>query len=544
MPTLVLGFTGRRYHATPWGHHVNEGQVEWPPSPWRVLRALISAGYTKLGWVGSPDGPMDSELPLRARTLFTKLASVLPVYSLPAATTGHSRHYMPIGNFKADGLENTTLVIDTWAQVDEGELAMNWDVELEPEELALFKELTSKLGYLGRSESWVHARVVDDPSQWCFGCRPEAGTSPPGFGWEQVALLAPISANEYSDWRAACVERAVENLPLPSNGRPSTALTRKREAAASPFPVDLMACLRADTAFLRTHGWSQPPGAKRVFYWRPADALRSVKARRSQAESKATGSVQTIMVLLSLATQSGNLHALPMVRRSLPQGELLHRQLVGLRARIATRHSPVLTGCDDTGMPLAGQHRHLHVLSLDLDGDGHIDHVLLWAEDGFDAVDLRAISTLRTTFTKGGVGPIRIGWAGSGTRATMMALAQPFGDSIRRVVGSSMNWVSASPFVAPRYLKASGRNTIEGQVRAELASRGIEIPVKVQVIDATSDDRARQQRHFVRSRGRGPQPPVDAAFTLRLSFAEPVEGPLCLGYSSHFGLGRFEIGSD
>lgn len=26
-------FPARRYHATPWGNHVNEGLIEWPPSP-------------------------------------------------------------------------------------------------------------------------------------------------------------------------------------------------------------------------------------------------------------------------------------------------------------------------------------------------------------------------------------------------------------------------------------------------------------------------------------------------------------------------------
>jgi hypothetical protein len=35
-------------------------------------------------------------------------------------------------------------------------------------------------------------------------------------------------------------------------------------------------------------------------------------------------------------------------------------------------------------------------------------------------------------------------------------------------------------------------------------------------------------------------PPVDCGFALRLRFAEPVRGPLCLGYGSHFGLGLFQ----
>src|SRR5690606_34470106 len=39
MPTVLVEFPGGRYHAPPWGHHVNEGQIEWPPCPWRLLRA-------------------------------------------------------------------------------------------------------------------------------------------------------------------------------------------------------------------------------------------------------------------------------------------------------------------------------------------------------------------------------------------------------------------------------------------------------------------------------------------------------------------------
>ena len=125
MPTLILRFPGRRYHATPWGHHVNEGQIEWPPSPWRLLRALIATGYATLQWSG--DGP-----PAVARSLIEKLASVLPRYRLPPAAGAHSRHYMPLAKL-TNGREDTTLVFDTWAQVDDGELVVSWDIALTDE---------------------------------------------------------------------------------------------------------------------------------------------------------------------------------------------------------------------------------------------------------------------------------------------------------------------------------------------------------------------------------------------------------------------------
>ena len=47
MPIIKLNFPAGRMHATPWGRHVNEGAVEWPPSPWRILRALVATWHLK-----------------------------------------------------------------------------------------------------------------------------------------------------------------------------------------------------------------------------------------------------------------------------------------------------------------------------------------------------------------------------------------------------------------------------------------------------------------------------------------------------------------
>ena len=40
---LEIRFLAGRFHGTDWHHAHNEGVPEWPPSPWRVLRALVSA---------------------------------------------------------------------------------------------------------------------------------------------------------------------------------------------------------------------------------------------------------------------------------------------------------------------------------------------------------------------------------------------------------------------------------------------------------------------------------------------------------------------
>ena len=93
MVNLVFRFPGGRYHATPWGNHVNEGLVEWPPSPWRIVRALLATGFSKLGW---------REPPPEARSLVDALASALPEYRLPDAVAGHTRHFMPTNSKKPE----------------------------------------------------------------------------------------------------------------------------------------------------------------------------------------------------------------------------------------------------------------------------------------------------------------------------------------------------------------------------------------------------------------------------------------------------------
>jgi CRISPR-associated protein Csb2 len=553
MPTLLFRFPGRRYHATPWGHHVNEGLVEWPPSPWRVLRALLSVGYTALGWSAAFNEPWRSSPPATARSLIGKLASVLPVYSLPRAVGTHSRHFMPVARFKG-GREHTTLVFDTWAQIDDGELTIAWDVALEPEESQLLVELVAHLGYLGRSESWISARVADgdEVKRTIVDCRPCAGEPLPGPGWEQVPLLAPEPPDIFLGWRGERIDAALAALPaipLPDKKRltgkdrkPSEQRDAERACAIAPYPDNLISCLQVDTTWLREYGWSQPPASRRVLYWRRSDVLRAPAVTQRTVIEPANA---VPFVLLSLNSQSGNDHALPTLARSLPQGEMLHRQMVAARLRIAPEsHSRVLTGCDEAGIALRGAHRHAHVLSLDLDDDGHIDHLLVWAPDGLDALDQRALRMTRGTYTRGGVGPLRLAWSAAGQHDDLARFPLPYRDALLRTVGSACSWISATPFVPPRHPKKRGINSLEGQVRAELAARGWPPPQTVQWLNPQHDERARRLRHHVRVRRRGAPPAVDAGYALRLTFAEVAFGPLCLGYASHFGLGRFECAAE
>ena len=149
MPVSVaFRFLAGRYHATPFGHHVNEGLIEWPPSPWRVLRALISAGYTSGVWNGT--GP-----PTVACSLIERLSECLPHYFLPPTVGAHSGHYMPISVLDARKIEKTTLVFDTWAQIEDQEMTISWrdvcldDADGDPRCTGATAELPGAFGELG-----------------------------------------------------------------------------------------------------------------------------------------------------------------------------------------------------------------------------------------------------------------------------------------------------------------------------------------------------------------------------------------------------------
>lgn len=526
MATLVIRFPGGRYHATATGHHVNEGIVEWPPSPWRLARALLACGYTTQRW---------REVPAAGRRLLEALASVLPEYRLPSAALGHSRHYMPIGVLDK-GREKTTLVLDTFADVGRGELWVRWPVKLDAESEALLGVLAAHLGYLGRAESWVLAESVSDDARFPDGGRafPHEHGARPARGYEQVTLTAPDRPEDYARWRDREVEAALVTLPM-AKKRPTKKELKARHETEETYPRDLLDCMERDTKWWKDRRWSQAPGTTRVLYWRDVRALEV----GPPATTRRPIALPVEMVLLALTTPSGSRTALPTISRTLPQAELLHKGLVAQLGFGIGSSCPELTGRDETGQPLSG-HRHAHVMPVDLDGDGHLDHVLLFARMGLGSSAQQAVRSLKRTYTKGGVGALRVAVAGQGSLEDLRALPGAIGAGIASVLGSpkgAARWISATPFVPPRHIKKRGAGTLEGQVLAELRSRELP-PARVEVLPWNGA--TLRLRHVVRRRRAGaPQPPVDLGYVLRLHFERPITGPLCLGYGSHFGLGRF-----
>ena len=102
-------------------------------------------------------------------------------------------------------------------------------------------------------------------------------------------------------------------------------------------------------------------------------------------------------------------------------------------------------------------------------------------------------------------------------------------------------WRSATPFTAPRYPKrhADWPSFLRGEITRELANRDLPAPADVTPLEGHWQA-WRRYRPSARTR----QDPLQgqanrASAFLRITFDEPVAGPIALGHLSHFGLGLF-----
>lgn len=503
MVALRFQFPGGRYHATPWGHHVNEGLVEWPPSPWRLARALLSVGFARRGWI-------EGSLPPEALELASALASTLPTYALPTASMAHTRHYMPIG-------AKTTKVFDTFAYIGAAELWVRWDVELSAGARALLAVLAGDLPYLGRAESWVECRLFDAlPVGVAINAVPVA----PGESSEgAVLVLAPVSAVAYDSWREKAVALATAGL----------AKTKSKKVEAT-YPANLLSALLVRTGELQTSGWTRPPGSRDVLYRIPERALQAAPNVRS---ARARTELPFEFALYSVTGDSERGTLRPRVEQTLTVAETLHfalaKQLDGVIC-------PEIVGRDADDRPLVG-HRHAHVLPLDTDGDRRLDHILVWAPMGMGIDAREALSGVRRVWDRDHDAAAFVQLAGAGGRHEIVAALHALKC---RACDASTTWTSTTPFIAPRHVKARGANTLEGQVVAELASRGLPAPREVRI--GSREALAEAHFHtFVRARrGKRRAPPSTRPVYLSLKFDERVSGPLALGYGAHFGLGQLQ----
>ncbi len=473
---LRLHFELGRYHATPWGSNVNDAAIEWPPSPWRLLRALYSTGRTHAD-LATAQSDLD-------QALLALATAPPPTFELPLAIAAHTRHYMPVPGGKpvpspSGRGEKTAKVLDGFLAINpEQPLVAWWDVELTAPARVALNAAVRSLGYLGRSESVCRAELIDGPGP-------------------QQPTATPMGA-EAAD---ASVEAELVDLLCPAGEDP-------------------LAALRTSVTEMRRDRLLVPHGTRWVTY-----AVDTKDARRGDAEAtwqrQPLRRPQVALLRLTGGDRPGLFEAVRI-------GQLLRCALQSAFGKAAGG------GASATFSGRAGenrrldQHRHAHYLCLPDSHGRRVDRLVVWAPEGFGSEEVSALARLRKLYdrdhTTGSSIEMRVALTGLGTEDELQ---------IPDLVGPSRKWRSLTPFALVRHPKRRGGRTVDGpdeQVNQELAHRGLPAPETIQLRN--------DSWHRFRSSKLG-QPRLERKplCGLELTFAEAVTGPIAIGALSHYGLG-------
>lgn len=546
MIAISLTFPAGRYHATPWGRHVNEGAVEWPPSPWRILRAFVATWKRTL-----PELPHD-----RVEPIFRVLAESLPEFLLPPASTGHTRHFMPWHkNWKPPAPIKRTLIFDTFVVVArDAQLVIQWPhAALDGDQYDAFGAILRNLNTLGRAESWCEATLL--PAR------------------DSVTASGHVSARPLNGHGPSSDEVIVRLLcPDPNTAFGADMFVdqtkRKPKRTAPPYDPDWHLC--AETLWLHKERWSDPPGSRWVQYTRPRGCF-NIELKRAEGFSSRDRTTARIQI----ARFALDSNVLPLVTETLPVAEAARRYLMGTFKRIQLERyyqgripnplppdapqpkSRIFSGkewCEKEQVykPVKG-HAHAYYLPTDEDRDGRLDHLTVFARDGLGPDDRRTLDRLRK-LNAGRKGeerhPLRLLLLGMGT-------GEEYNPGL---LAASNVWVSASPYVATRHAKTRGRDRIDlssdaaradfliadlrDQILAVLGNKvgnpqAIRIdPVRDgEVFKVANRWRPIQFKRFRSKRTDDGGRRLAGSF--RITFPQSVHGPIALGHSSHFGLGLF-----
>jgi CRISPR-associated protein Csb2 len=327
---LAIHFELGRYHATPWGAHVNEAAVEWPPSPWRVLRALYAVSRTNVG-LHHHRAAIDA-------VLDALCASGPPIYELPTGAQAHTRHFVPQRSWSPAATGRTDRLLDGFlALAPDQELLVWWDVEVSAEHADALAAAARGLGHLGRSESVCSARMV-------------SGAGPSG------PYAAPLTQHIADD------PGEIVSLLCP-------------DADSS------LEALSVSITDMRRERLLRPRATRMVRYTVPQDGA----GKREQALRQER---PTLAVMRLQGSHQ------PAITEAVSIGTSLRSALLGRFGRANDGASSGVLSGHSGKAPRRDQHRHAHYFALTEADGRRIDRIGVWAPEGLGPAEVGAIAGL------------------------------------------------------------------------------------------------------------------------------------------------------
>lgn len=493
-----------RFHATRWRQNPFEDLFgEFPPSPYRLLRALTARWFQYARETGDSDTK-------KRDALLRRIASELPSFALPEFTWRGQplKQYIPYKvEWTAKGAADpaykkaqTTLAEDHYRLIPpDAVLFWHWEnLEIEDEQKDLLDELLKRVLYFGRAESFSLLRRAEIlPSHRKLNCTlAEKSTT------DAVPVLAHIPDQElnlaalldFTDGkelrgRAVPPETAWFYAVLPPKPVAKPKINRNRR-----FPSDLQ--------FLQfaVGGVVYPPMNQWV---KVTERFRGsvIKNLCQQLSKNQDASYRT------LTTEQ--------------------RESISL-----------ITGKHDDGKPLQG-HKHTYFF-LYPDEQGFPTRLIAWRNEPFTEIEINSMLAAAEK-------PVR--WDYDLNDWAVRLVPLPFhAKPPNSLFAPSKTWISATPFVLPaqrhRFRKSGCERTTESPklLLAKLLDKsGAPAPSKVEQLGKEPvwmQLHETLERRIIRKQSRIPWKRM--GFWMRVEFLEPVIGPMLLGDSCHFGLGLFK----
>ena len=475
MFVITIRFLNGKYHATPWGKHVNEGVPEWPPSTWRLIRAMIASWKRSL-----PDLPNDTVWPI-----LQKMAAEIPSYRLPVAHLAHSRHYMPAPL-------TGTLVMDTFVIIGDKPVAFIWkNLTLNETEFEIIENILKNIHYLGRAESWCTAEVSTvtyEPNCTPYSEQDIGNT-------DLVYVLTPKSSVKFTDGMGKNADADLESITV-------------------------------TTSQLHDKKYMNPPGGKWVPYQLPQNSFE----RMLPVSDTSIGQINLVRYAIVSKIR-------PRIKDILRVGDIAKATCMSRYGKeYGGDVSPTFSGKGKEGVPLKG-HQHAFYLPTYECQNSEIDHLTIISAKGFSKqeqtvlFDLPPLRSYNMT--------VNLLFQGCGTlddfsHIPILQESRRWVSCTPLVLSRYIKRRGKKPNVRViDGLHEQIRNEIKNRYGDSYKVKTIKKRHKLNIYNTTV-----KPFEFYRWRSHG-RMGADTAYDICLEFEEPVRGPINLGYSSHYGLGMF-----
>ena len=500
--TFPLG----RFHANPWrAFPFEDPHGEWPPSPWRLLRAILARSYQ-----------LERERDIQCQAWRDSL-----VRSFSTSTVAW---YLPPFSWRGPGLRQYQLAIFGFDPPNWKQKRVNAEKTYRP---TLVQDHFWVVGSLKAS---TDAGIV----WWIVE----------GEAWSKDQL----------DWLDACLERmtyfgraeAITEIQrvkkLPKDADVNCVLEQMPSSGSVPILVPT-----ADATLEQVQAVTDDPssvanstvplGARWLYAKRPVRPPAKLPCSNPRMRKP------TRLVQFAIGTRVSPPRKSIVVLTQRFRGRVIRQFLAGSwqQASVTQREAArLLTGKEADGSSLRDhQHPHARFGILFDDETGKATRLLVWRDQPFSDDEQRAILNAAEQ-------ELQLAFAKAGARDPWTVRLVPLDSHVPPPYGFGeqpySRWKTAAPYVPPRYVynrrgRVKAGESPEEQLRLELARQGYDTTDLMISID----DQATQWTRVHRPR-RDRDDPTNTerrGYQVSLTFDTPVRGPISLGHSSHFGLGLF-----